>query len=103
MIDMPYVYILNCSDGSFYTGSTWDVEKRLWEHQTGNGADYTRKRLPVELVFCEFFERIDEAFEREKQIQGWSRRKKLALINSNEADLVAFSKNYTQFKQTSEK
>ncbi len=96
---MPYVYILKCSDGSFYTGSTWELEKRLWEHQSGDGAEYTKKRLPVELVFCETFDRIDDAFEREKQIQGWSRRKKLALITSNEADLVKFSKNYTQYHE----
>ena len=99
MIAMPYVYILKCSDGSFYTGSTWNLKKRLWEHQCGDGADYTKKRLPVELVFFESFDRIDEAFEREKQNQGWSRRKKLALITSNEGDLVRFSKNYTQYHE----
>ena len=96
---MPYVYILKCSDGSFYTGSTWNLEKRLWEHQSGDGAKYTKKRLPVELVFYESFDRIDDAFEREKQIQGWSRRKKLALITSNEADLVKYSKNYSQYHE----
>jgi len=96
---MPYVYILKCSDGSFYTGSTWNLEKCLWEHQSGDGAEYTKKRLPVELVFHESFDRIDDAFEREKQIQGWSRRKKLALITSNEADLVKYSKNYSQYHE----
>jgi putative endonuclease len=78
---MPaYVYILECSDGSYYTGSTKDIEFRLWQHQNGQGANHTRKHLPVKLVFVESFERIDEAFAREKQIQGWSRKKKEALI-----------------------
>ena len=77
-----FTYILECADGSFYTGSTKDLEKRLWEHNNGIGANYTKKRLPVELVYYEEYSRIDQAFYREKQIQGWSRRKKLALIDS---------------------
>ncbi len=75
-----FTYILECADGSFYTGSTKNLEKRLWEHSNGIGANYTKARLPVELVYYEEYSRIDEAFYREKQIQGWSRRKKLALI-----------------------
>ena len=75
-----FTYILECADGSFYTGSTKDLEKRLWEHNNGIGANYTKARLPVELVYYEEYSRIDQAFYREKQIQGWSRRKKLALI-----------------------
>lgn len=77
---MPYVYILECADGSYYTGSTFNLEKRLWEHDNGLGANHTRLRLPVRLVFCEAFERVEEAFQREKQIQGWGRAKKQALI-----------------------
>ncbi|MEC5398658.1 GIY-YIG nuclease family protein [Uliginosibacterium sp. H1] len=77
---MPYVYILECADGSYYTGSTFNLEKRLWEHGNGLGANHTRSRLPVRLVFCEAFERVEEAFQREKQIQGWGRPKKQALI-----------------------
>ena len=77
---MPYLYILKCNDGSFYTGSTLNLEKRINEHQTGNGSIYTKRRLPIELVFSLYFERIDDAYFREKQIQGWSRKKKLALI-----------------------
>lgn len=80
---MPYIYILECCDGSYYTGSTWNLEKRFAEHQSGVGARHTAKRLPVHLVFCEEFARIDEAFYREKQIQGWSRKKKQALIASD--------------------
>lgn len=74
------MYILRCSDGSYYTGSTRDLEGRLYEHQNGLGAVFTKKRLPVKLVYCEEFERIDDAFYREKQVQGWSRAKKEALI-----------------------
>ncbi|MBE9114135.1 GIY-YIG nuclease family protein [Nodosilinea sp. LEGE 07298] len=77
---MPYTYILECADGSYYTGSTWNLEKRLWEHQNRLGANYTAKRLPVKLVYAEECDRIDQAFYREKQIQGWSRKKKQALI-----------------------
>jgi putative endonuclease len=80
---MAYLYILECADGSFYTGSTRDLSYRLWQHQQGLGANYTKKRLPVKLVYAEEFERVDEAFEREKQVQGWSHKKKLALINSD--------------------
>ncbi|WP_426992863.1 GIY-YIG nuclease family protein [Methylomonas sp. CM2] len=77
---MPYLYILQCSDGSYYTGSTWDLERRLWEHQNGLGAKHTATRLPVQLVYCEMCERIEDAYIREKQIQGWSRNKKRALM-----------------------
>lgn len=76
-----YTYILLCSDGSYYTGSTNNLELRLEQHQSGNGANHTKKHLPVKLVYYEEYSRIDEAFYREKQIQGWSRKKKEALIN----------------------
>ena len=74
------MYILECADGTFYTGSTLDIDKRLWEHENGTGARYTRNRLPVRLVLAQEFDRVEDAFAREKQIQGWSRAKKLALI-----------------------
>jgi predicted GIY-YIG superfamily endonuclease len=80
---MPYVYILECSDGTYYTGSTWDIEKRLAEHNNGEGANYTAKRLPVALVFQQEFQSIEDAFKLEKQLQGWSHQKKEALIKSN--------------------
>lgn len=82
MVDIGYVYILECSNGKYYTGSTIDLDKRLIEHQSGLGANFTRKNLPIKLVYVETFERIDQAFRREKQIQGWSHKKKKALINS---------------------
>jgi putative endonuclease len=80
-MSVGFMYILKCSDGSYYTGSTKDIVRRLWEHNNSLGANYTKKRLPVKLVYFEEYSRIDEAFHREKQIQGWSRQKKEALIN----------------------
>jgi len=95
-----YVYILQCSVGNFYTGSTIDIDKRLLEHQDGRGANHTRKRLPVDLVFCQEYTRIEEAFKREKQIQGWGRSKKTALIEQNFEQLKVFSEclNETNYK-----
>ena len=91
------MYILKCADGSYYTGSTKDLERRLEQHQNGEGANHTKKYLPVKLVYYEEFQRIDEAFYREKQVQGWSRKKKEALINGNFDKLSRLSKNYTQY------
>lgn len=75
------MYILECADGSFYTGSTIDLDKRILEHQDGRGANHTKKRLPIKVVYVEEYLSIASAFEREKQIQGWSRAKKEVLIN----------------------
>jgi len=86
-----FLYILKCCDGTFYTGSTVDLQRRLAQHQNGEGANYTSKRLPVELVFCQEFERIDEAFAKEKQVQGWSHAKKEALINGDTNQLKKLS------------
>ena len=68
-------YILQCSDGSFYTGHTDDLEKRVYEHQTQLHDCYTSKRLPVDLVFYKNFSSRDEAIAAERQIKGWSRIK----------------------------
>ncbi|GAF05728.1 GIY-YIG nuclease family protein [Saccharicrinis fermentans] len=94
-----YTYILECSDGSYYTGSTKDLELRLQQHQNGEGANHTRKHLPVKLVYFEEFDRIDDAFYREKQIQGWSRKKKEALINGDFDKLSHLSRNYTEYRK----
>ena len=95
-----YMYILECADGSYYTGSTKDLELRLSQHQSGNGANFTKKRLPLKLVYFEEFQRIDEAFYREKQVQGWSRKKKAALINNMPEELhkLAECKNESHYK-----
>ena len=87
MLMKGYMYILLCSDGTYYTGSTNNLERRLEQHQNGEGANHTKKRLPVSLLYYEEYQRIDEAFYREKQVQGWSRKKKEALIEGN-ADLL---------------
>lgn len=78
---MAWMYILRCADSSYYVGSTRDLEARLHQHQRGEGAAYTRHRLPVELVFSQEYERVDEAFAMGKRVQGWGRTKREALIN----------------------
>jgi putative endonuclease len=95
-----FMYILQCSNGQYYTGSTNNLELRLAQHQNGEGANFTKKHLPVQLVYYEEFSRIDLAFYREKQVQGWSRKKKEALINGQFAKLHDFSKckNETHFR-----
>ncbi|MFC5191109.1 GIY-YIG nuclease family protein [Algoriphagus aquatilis] len=88
-----YMYILLCGNGQYYTGSTIDLDRRLEQHQNGEGANFTRKHLPIKLVYCETFDRIDEAFYREKQIQKWTHAKKEALINGDLDLLVKLSKS----------
>jgi putative endonuclease len=88
---MPYVYILQCIDNTYYTGSTWDLNRRIEQHNSGEGANYTSKRLPVMLVYHEYFDSIKEAYKREKQIQGWSSAKKKALISGKEDELHLYS------------
>lgn len=94
-----YMYILLCSNGLYYTGSTIDLDRRLAEHQNGEGANFTRKHLPVELLYYEEFDRIDDAFYREKQVQGWSRKKKEALIHGefNKLHKLSECTNKTHF------
>lgn len=97
-----YVYILLCSDKSFYTGMTNDLERRLNQHQSGYRKDtYTATRLPVKLKWFLQCTNPTEAIKIEKQIKGWTHRKKQALIDENWEDLITFSKNYTQNKNSS--
>ncbi len=96
-----YVYILKCADDSFYTGVTNHLMKRLAEHnETGNKISYTSTRLPVELVYSVAMNDIKQAIALEKQIKGWSRKKKIALIEENWERLKKLSKNYTEFPET---
>ena len=90
-----YLYILECSDGTYYTGSTIDIELRLLQHQAGEGSSYTKHRLPVKLIYLEEFLRVDEAFYREKQVQGWSRKKKEALIEGHLSESPELSRRRT--------
>ncbi len=87
------VYILKCADGSYYTGVTNNIERRLSEHQSGYHQGYTNIRLPVELMYFEEFNNPLRAIEREKQIKGWSRAKKEALFISDFNTLRILSKN----------
>ncbi|MEM7335570.1 MAG: GIY-YIG nuclease family protein [Chloroflexota bacterium] len=98
-----YMYILQCANGRFYTGSTINLPRRLWEHQNGLGAKFTKKHGPVNLVYCEPYNNIKDAFHREKQVQGWSTRKKQALIEDNPENLIEFSKNYTEYGRPEER
>ena len=85
---MAFVYMLECADGSFYVGSTVvTLEERLFQHQTGVGAAYTARRLPVKLAWFEEHEHVGAAFAREKQVQNWSRAKRIALIEQRWDDL----------------
>ena len=99
-----FMYILKCANGAYYTGSTIDIERRFAQHQAGEGANFTKKHLPVELVYVEEFQRIDEAFYREKQVQGWSRAKKEALIQGqiNLLHNLAECQNETHYRRVSD-
>ena len=79
---MPYVYILSCSDGTYYTGATKNIEKRLSAHQKGKAAKYTRGRLPVKIVFSEYYKTLSEAMKKEKEIQKLSRTHKINIIKA---------------------
>jgi predicted GIY-YIG superfamily endonuclease len=95
-----WVYILRCSDGTYYTGHADDLEARMVGHKEGTYGGYTSKRLPVKLVFYSEFTSRDDAFSRERQIKGWSRRKKEALINGDWNKLVAYSKSKIRHPST---
>ena len=94
-----FVYILRCADGSYYVGSTRaNVEERLAQHQSGIFDGYTARRRPVTLVFAEEFERITDAIAAERQVKGWRRDKKEALIRRDWAALPALSWGWTKNK-----
>ena len=78
-----YLYILKCSDGSYYTGHTDDLEARLALHQRGEISGYTFGRRPVELAFAQGFPSREEVLQAERQVKGWARRKKEALMRQD--------------------
>jgi putative endonuclease len=84
------LYILRCADGSYYVGSTSNLELRLAGHRAGE-SDYTARRLPVKLVFSQGFPSPFEAFVVERQVKGWSRAKKEALVEGRYEDLPPLS------------
>jgi len=87
-----WVYILQCGDGSYYTGCTSNIEQRIAQHQTGMIEGYTRERLPVVPVFHEYFEDIRDAIAAERRIKKWSRAKKEALIRGDGESLKQLAK-----------
>ena len=88
-----FIYILECSDTSFYIGITNDIEQRLQEHQAGiDKSCYTYNKRPLHLRYQEEFSEVEQAILREKQLKKWSRKKKQALINQDFDSLVSLSK-----------
>ena len=92
-----FVYIVKCSDDSYYTGVTSNLEKRIAEHNSGLIKGYTSKRLTIELVYSNRFNNVNDAIRSEKQIKGWRREKKEALIQQNFEALVKLSKTRRRY------
>ncbi len=98
---MGFMYILLCADGSYYVGSTRNIDARLRQHQDGEGSAYTSRRLPVKLVYCLPCESVVQAFWFEKKVQGWSRAKREALINGDLHLLPSLAKkDFSKRRQT---
>ncbi len=98
-----WLYILRCADGSYYVGTTrTTLEQRLAEHNSGHFGGYTATRRPVTLVYSEWFERITDAITAERQIKGWSRAKKEALIRGDFERLKVLARRKRPF-ETSDK
>ena len=92
-----YVYILRCADGSYYVGSTrTSLDQRIAQHNAGTFGGYTARRRPVQLVFQENFDRITDAIAAERQLKGWTRAKKEALIRGDFATLRKLAKGKSQ-------
>jgi len=98
--DTYFFYILKCSDGSFYVGSTTNLEDRVRTHNKGEGATHTAKRRPVQLEYHEKFNSFNDAVKRERQVKKWSRAKKEALICGEKESLKKLSKSH-RYKLTS--
>jgi putative endonuclease len=93
LVDGAHVYMVRCSDGSYYTGTARSgLEQRINEHNVGRYDGYTASRRPVALVFSQWFEQVTEAIAAERQLKGWSRAKKEALIRGDFEALRTLSK-----------
>lgn len=91
-----HVYILKCADGSYYVGSArLGLDRRISEHNSGTLGGYTSKRLPVTLIWAERFPNITDAIAVERQIKGWSRAKKEALIKGDYEAIQSLAKRRT--------
>ena len=96
MFLMVYVYILRCRDGQYYVGSTrGELDRRVGEHNAGRYCGFTKSRRPVRLVFSQQFDRITDAIAAERQLKGWRREKKEALIMGRVAMLPALARSKT--------
>lgn len=94
-----YVYMIRCSDSSYYVGITNDVERRMNEHSLGlNPTSFTHKRRPVHLVYSAEFQNVDEAIAWEKRIKRWNRQKKKALIQNDWDALPELAKRRTEHR-----
>jgi predicted GIY-YIG superfamily endonuclease len=87
-----WAYMLRCSDGSYYVGCTTNLDQRIGQHQGGDADGYTARRRPVELVWAEEFQSIDQAITIERRLKGWSRLKKEAVIRGDFDSLPRLSK-----------
>ncbi|OPL14002.1 MAG: excinuclease ABC subunit C [delta proteobacterium MLS_D] len=95
-----WVYILRCSDGSYYTGHTDDLDKRIDQHQEGKiPTCYTFKRRPLECVFHQEFPTREEALESERRIKGWNRKKKEAMIRGDWAEVSRLARSKRNFRK----
>jgi putative endonuclease len=104
MTDGAFLYIVKCSDGSFYVGTTRsDIELRIAQHNAGTFPGYTASRRPVELVYSEWFDRITDAIEAERKLKGWSRAKKQAFIRGDFSSLRQLAKRKTTSNKTTSK
>jgi putative endonuclease len=93
-----YVYILKCTGGAFYVGSTrGSLETRVGEHNAGRYGGFTATQRPVSLAYSEYFDRITDAIAAERKLKGWSRAKKIALMSGDFNKLSLLSRNRTQF------
>ncbi len=100
---MPfYVYIVRCRDASYYVRHTDNLDERIADHNAGGFSSYTRKRRPVRLVLVEKFQSREEALARERQLQGWSRAKKEALIAGNWERLKLLSRSAGEVRRGAE-
>jgi predicted GIY-YIG superfamily endonuclease len=88
-----WVYVLRCSDRSYYTGHTDNLERRIAEHRAGEGGGYTSTRLPVSLVFSQELPTREQALACERQIKGWSRKKKEAMMKADWAEVSRLAKS----------
>ncbi|MBU1424714.1 MAG: GIY-YIG nuclease family protein [Gammaproteobacteria bacterium] len=97
---MFWVYMLRCSDGSYYTGHTDYLEARIGLHQSGECDGYTQSRLPVELIWSQECCTREEALAAEMQIKGWSRKKKEALMRGDWAEVSRLAHSKSEFRSS---